>query len=175
MADKRLSKNFLLSEFTATSYTDLAQANKEDGAKYEGVLRRLCIEIMQKIRNVWGPVRITSGYRSAALNKRVGSTPASQHRKGEACDFVLEKVQTDEEKKAFMDWCVDQRDCGLMNWHQLLQEPECFHVALATGSNDGEVGTWKKKKSATGQWERIKNTVKRATPKKVKSKLKRKK
>lgn len=35
-----------------------------------------------------GLINLTSGYRSKALNRKVGSKPSSQHTKGEAADFV---------------------------------------------------------------------------------------
>ena len=146
MGDKRLSANFTLHELTRTDHNDLRMANRAEGAEYEGKLRQLCLHLMQKIRNVWGPITITSGYRGAELNKRVGSTDASQHRKGEACDFVL-KDMSKENKASFLEWCKDEADCSTMVWHQLLDEGTRFHISLPTGVNDNQIGTWTNKKS----------------------------
>lgn len=33
-------------------------------------------------------IEVTSGYRSEAVNSKVGGSPTSQHRKAEACDFI---------------------------------------------------------------------------------------
>jgi peptidoglycan hydrolase-like protein with peptidoglycan-binding domain len=45
---------------------------------------------LQKIRDHFGkPVSITSGYRTAAYNKRIGGKPASMHVKGQAADIQI--------------------------------------------------------------------------------------
>ena len=146
MSDKRLSANFTLNEMTRTDHKDLLRANRVEGAEYEGKLRQLCLHLMQKIRNQWGPIKINSGFRGRELNKRVGSTDTSQHRKGEACDFVL-KDMSRENKDAFLMWCKDEADCSTMVWHQLLDEGTRFHISLPTGVNDNQIGTWTDKKS----------------------------
>jgi len=44
---------------------------------------------MDKVRSVLGkPVRITSGFRSAAVNSAIGGSPTSAHTRGLAADFV---------------------------------------------------------------------------------------
>jgi hypothetical protein len=51
----------------------------------------LCQFILQPIRNEFGPLIVTSGYRSIDLNKFVGGKDTSQHLFGEAADFVVSK------------------------------------------------------------------------------------
>jgi len=52
--------------------------------------RALCLRILEPIRAHFGlPVQINSGYRSQALNRAVGSTDSSQHRRGEAADIEI--------------------------------------------------------------------------------------
>ena len=48
----------------------------------------LCQFGLQKIRDVFGYTKITSGYRTLALNKLVNGSDTSQHLECEAADFV---------------------------------------------------------------------------------------
>ena len=53
-------------------------------------LTNLCCEILQPVReNFNRVVRINSGFRSAELCKAIGSSPKSQHTKGQAADFEI--------------------------------------------------------------------------------------
>ncbi len=53
----------------------------------------LCSEILDKVRNQFGPVHISSGYRSLTLNKAIGGSTTSQHCKGEAADIQLPNLE----------------------------------------------------------------------------------
>jgi hypothetical protein len=88
--DKRLSPNFLLSEFTRS------QAAARQGrdvivlpdSPVEYSLRRLCKLVLQPLREAVGPIQVTSGYRPAWLNELIGGSPRSQHGFGLAADIV---------------------------------------------------------------------------------------
>ncbi len=51
-------------------------------------LRRLCYEILDPVRRIVGPIRVNSGYRSLAVNTKVGGSRTSAHMKGCAADIV---------------------------------------------------------------------------------------
>lgn len=84
-----LSDNFSLFELT---YSVTAQANGINNIPPKCVipnLKALCQHVLQPLRNYLGvPVIITSGYRCAMLNKKIGGVPNSQHCLGMAADFV---------------------------------------------------------------------------------------
>jgi len=40
------------------------------------------------------PIRVTSGYRSARLNKAIGGAPRSQHLRGQAADIVCRDMKS---------------------------------------------------------------------------------
>lgn len=84
-----LSDNFSLYELT---YSLTAKLNNINNSPSKGTienLRALCINVLQPLRNYLGtPIVITSGYRCAALNKKIGGVPNSQHVLGMAADFV---------------------------------------------------------------------------------------
>jgi hypothetical protein len=53
--------------------------------------KKLAENIFQPIRDHFGaPIHLSSGYRSAALNKAVGGSSSSQHCKGEAIDIDMD-------------------------------------------------------------------------------------
>lgn len=58
-------------------------------------LRFLAITVLDPIREAWGqPLKVTSGYRSTALNVAVGGVPTSGHLEGCAADLTLPNWST---------------------------------------------------------------------------------
>ena len=56
-------------------------------------LEALCREVLEPVREQFKrPIKITSGYRSKALCKAIGSKPTSQHAKGQAADFEIRTI-----------------------------------------------------------------------------------
>jgi zinc D-Ala-D-Ala carboxypeptidase len=56
-------------------------------------LRTLCVKVLEPVRVHFGaPVKVTSGFRCARLNKAVGGSGTSQHCFGEAADFSVDGV-----------------------------------------------------------------------------------
>ena len=84
-----LSDNFSLFEMT---YSVTAKANGFNNTPSNAVIKNLqalCKNVLQPLRNHLGvPIIITSGYRCAALNKKIGGAANSQHCLGQAADFV---------------------------------------------------------------------------------------
>jgi zinc D-Ala-D-Ala carboxypeptidase len=79
-----LSPNFTYTEMTTTS-TGLQ--NLPDASALLN-LRLLCHAVLEPLRSLLGPLKVNSGFRSLAVNAKVGGAAASQHRLGQACDFV---------------------------------------------------------------------------------------
>lgn len=81
----KISENFNMNEFSISdSYPHLAK-----GVPYgfQDEIKALVINVLQPLRSATGwTCRITSGYRSPALNRAVGGVATSQHTKGEAAD-----------------------------------------------------------------------------------------
>ena len=79
--NKKLSENFTVSEFACKDGSDKIIIDTE------------LVVLLQKIREHFKkPVTITSGYRNAAYNKKVGGAPNSQHCLGTAADIVISGV-----------------------------------------------------------------------------------
>lgn len=84
----RVSEHFALEEFAVSAqYPELAEPVPEAFVPHVVVLAE---KILEPIRAHFGkPIRINSGYRSARLNKAVGGSPTSQHRRAQAADFTI--------------------------------------------------------------------------------------
>ena len=87
----RLSKNFTLSEFTRSATASRKGIDNTPSAKDIVNLQHLVSKILQPMRNALGPIRITSGYRSPAVNRAIGGSTKSQHCKGQAADIQIYK------------------------------------------------------------------------------------
>lgn len=81
----KLSKFFTLAELEHTSVRTIANVAPPDAVLN---LRDLCVEHLDKIRERWGPLYVSSGYRCEALNRAIGGSPTSMHRFGCAADLV---------------------------------------------------------------------------------------
>jgi uncharacterized protein YcbK (DUF882 family) len=88
MAEDRISRNFLFSEFTKS---DVASRYHITNAITSWEIRdnivALVENVLQPLRDAWEkPLFINSGYRCLELNKKVGGVPTSQHVLGQAAD-----------------------------------------------------------------------------------------
>lgn len=84
----KLSENFSLAEFVKTS-TGIDNIPTPEAIEN---LKALVTNVLQPLRTyINKPIRITSGYRSPAVNAAVGgSSTTSQHMKGQAADLQID-------------------------------------------------------------------------------------
>jgi hypothetical protein len=83
----QLSPHFTLAEMTRTS----VKADNTAPPDVVENLRALCVNVLEPLRVAMGkPMRVNSGYRSAAVNKAVGGSNTSQHSVGEAADIEFD-------------------------------------------------------------------------------------
>ena len=95
-----LSRNFSLSELTKSDTAIRKGINNNPNAEQVEKLKALCENILQPVRDHFGRVKITSGYRSPELCIAIGSSVNSQHAKAEAADFECPGVDNAE----LADW-----------------------------------------------------------------------
>ena len=109
-----LSKNFTLKELTKSdTAVRLGIANEPNSDQIEK-LKKLCEKLLQPVRDHFGPVTITSGFRSPELCVKIGSSVNSQHANAEAVDF--EVMGVDNADVAY--WIKDNID----EWDQMILE-----------------------------------------------------
>ena len=95
-----LSRNFTLSELIKSDTAIRRGINNNPNAEQIEKLKALCENILQPVRDHFGRVKITSGFRSVDLCMAIGSSANSQHAKAEAADFECVGVDNAE----LADW-----------------------------------------------------------------------
>ena len=115
---KYLSEHFTLEELTVSS-TALRHsiANKPD-ALVIGNLKMLCSHVLEPLRQHFGIVLISSGYRCLEINRIIGSKDTSQHIKGYAVDIIIpdiagkfpvkDVIQTIKRINLELDQCINE-------------------------------------------------------------------
>jgi zinc D-Ala-D-Ala carboxypeptidase len=120
----------------------LAEVTRSETAKRKGIsnmptpehienFKKLAINIFQPIREHFGkPIIISSGYRSAELNKAIGGSLSSQHCSGEAIDIDMDG--TDITNKQIFDYIKDNLNFDQMIWEFGTDaNPDWVHVSFA--------------------------------------------
>ena len=108
-----LSRNFSLQELIKSDTAIRKGINNNPNSGQIEKLKDLCENILQPVRDHFGRVKVTSGFRSPDLCIAIGSSVNSQHAKAEAADF--EVIGTDNAELA--DWIYKN-----LNFDQLILE-----------------------------------------------------
>ena len=87
-----LSTNFSLEEMCKSSTALRKNINNSPNDLQVQSMTALCENILQPIRDEFGPFIVSSGFRSVALCEAIGSKATSQHAKGQAADFEVPGV-----------------------------------------------------------------------------------
>jgi zinc D-Ala-D-Ala carboxypeptidase len=126
----RLSRDFTLAELT---YTDTGIANNPSQEEIRN-LKLLVQKVLQPVRDKFGVINVTSGFRSPLVNSAVGGSATSDHVHGRAADIQCEDMAT-----------VFKYIRKNLPFKQLIWEfgtdaqPKWIHVAYDANNNKGEV------------------------------------
>ena len=149
----QLSTHLSLAEVTYSETAKRAGVSNEPTALHLEAMKKLAEHIFEPIRNHFQkPIKVSSGYRSAALNALTpGSSATSQHCKGEALDLDQDGMPTGITNKMVFDYIK-----GNLNFDQLIWEygtdanPDWVHVSYsASGTQRKQV--LRCKRNAAGQ------------------------
>tara|TARA_R100001443_G_scaffold117076_1_gene139811 strand:- start:4135 stop:4602 length:468 start_codon:yes stop_codon:yes gene_type:complete len=132
----RLSKNFMLSEFTRSNTAKRLGIENEPNKKDIQNIQNLVTKVLQPIRSGVGSIRITSGYRSPQLSKAIGSSSKSQHCKGEAADIQYWE-DGKMNNKLIYDYIID----NALDFDQMINEFDFswIHISFKSKGNRREV------------------------------------
>jgi hypothetical protein len=127
----QLSTNLLLAEVTRSETAKRKGISNMPTAEHIENFKKLAANIFQPIREHFGkPIIISSGYRSAELNKAIGGSLSSQHCSGEAIDIDMDG--TDITNAQIFYYIKDN-----LNFDQIIWEfgtntnPDWVHVSFA--------------------------------------------
>ena len=91
-----LSKNFTLTEFTKSQTALRLGIDNTPSDEHLDAAKLLFENVVQPVRDHFGPTVINSGYRGPALNEAIGGAATSQHCRGEAVDIECPGVPNHE-------------------------------------------------------------------------------
>jgi len=138
----KLTENFSLPELLESN-TATRLGIREQFAPPQSIIQSLtdlCINILQPLRDELGPIKLSSGYRSAKLNQAVKGSSSSQHCKGEAadCNYIKNGVEdnlTLAKKVVELNLPFDQMilEFGTVN------NPAWIHLSYSRNRQRGEI------------------------------------
>jgi len=130
-----------------SAHFDLCEFTRSESAKREGVsnnptpehlenIKTLCEKVLEPIRAKFGPINISSGYRSADLNHFIGGSLNSDHCKGRAADIDMDGHGSGVTNKMIFDYIKDNLEVD-----QLINEfnYSWVHVGYRKGANRKQV------------------------------------
>ena len=126
----KLSNNFTLRELIYSSTAEANGINNYPSNREKDNLIRLCVNVLQPIRHIWGkPIYINSGYRNPILNRLVGGSTTSAHMSGCAADIT---TGSKEQNKELFDMIKFLHKEGDIEFDQLISEKDCqwIHIGI---------------------------------------------
>lgn len=119
---KRLTTNFTLDELTRTRFS----VDNTPGKKEEAALQLLAEKVLQPARDALGPIKVTSGFRSVAVNTLVHGARNSHHLKGMAADLQM----PDGNHKRLFDYIRTHLVYTQLIWEfGSIDQPQWVHVS----------------------------------------------
>ena len=127
----QLSANLSLAEVTRSETAKRRGISNMPTAEHIENFKKLALNIFQPIREHFGkPIIISSGYRSAELNKAIGGSLSSQHCSGEAIDIDMD--ETDITNAQIFNYIKDNLNFDQMIWEFGTDaNPDWVHVSFA--------------------------------------------
>jgi hypothetical protein len=136
----QLSKNLSLAEVMRSETAKRKGVSNMPTPEHIENFKKLAEKVFQPIREHFGvPIHISSGYRSAALNKAVGGSSSSQHCTGEAIDIDMDGTSIT--NKQIFDFIKEHLEFDQMIWEfGTSANPDWVHVSYeSTGKQRKQV------------------------------------
>jgi hypothetical protein len=138
----QLSKHLSLAEVTRSDSAKRNGISNEPTAAHLENFKLLAEKVFEPIREHFKvPIHISSGYRSAALNKKIGGSLTSQHCSGEAVDIDMDGSPSGVTNANVFNYIKDN-----LNFDQLIWEfgtssnPDWVHVSYeSTGKQRKQI------------------------------------
>jgi hypothetical protein len=97
----KLTAHFALAEFTRSESAKRHGVPNEPTPEHLQNLIVLCEKVLEPIRIKFGPINISSGYRSKTLNHYIGGSLNSQHCEAKAADIDMDGMGSVSNKEIF--------------------------------------------------------------------------
>lgn len=97
----RLTAHFTLAEFTRSESAKRHGVSNEPSPEHLENIKILCERVLEPIRMKFGPINLSSGYRSKVLNHYISGSLKSQHCEGKAADIDMDGMGSVTNKEIF--------------------------------------------------------------------------
>jgi hypothetical protein len=135
----KVSEHFALAEFTRSESAKRHGVSNEPTPEHLENLKVLCEKILEPIRVKFGPINISSGYRSKALNHYIGGSLNSQHCEAKAADIDMDGMGSVSNTEIF-NYIKDSLDFDQMIWEfGDNNKPDWVHVSYNGAKNRKQI------------------------------------
>jgi hypothetical protein len=135
-----------------SNYLSLAEVTRSDTAKRKGIsneptaehlenLKTIAFDVFDKVREYFGvPIFVSSGYRSAALNKAIGGSSTSDHNLGKALDLDQDGHGNGVTNADVFKFIKDNLEFDQLIWEfGTDKNPDWVHVGYRKGANRKQI------------------------------------
>jgi len=135
-----------------SNYLSLAEVTRSDTAKRKGIsneptaehlenLKIIAVDVFDKVREYFGvPIFVSSGYRSAALNKAIGGSSTSDHNLGKALDLDQDGHGNGVTNADVFKFIKDNLEFDQLIWEfGTDKNPDWVHVGYRKGANRKQI------------------------------------
>lgn len=146
----KLSPHFTLAELTVSQTAARTSTPNIPSDAQVNNLRRLCIELLEPVREIVGsPITVSSGFRSAQVNALVGGSISSAHSLGFAADIYAFQYGSARKLATLLATELPKR--GIKFDQIILEFDNWVHIGLFASGNRqrGQILTAKKIGSKT--------------------------
>jgi zinc D-Ala-D-Ala carboxypeptidase len=139
----KLSANFSLNELTKSDTATRHDIDNTPTMQVIENLQDLVDNVLQPLREKFGPVVVTSGYRSPAVNTKIGGSTTSDHCHGYAADFEVLGMDNRELALYIRD-SLQFKQLILEFYRDGVPDSGWVHCSFQKDANKGQVLTAKK-------------------------------
>jgi len=135
-----------------SNYLSLAEVTRSDTAKRKGIsneptaehlenMKTIAVEVFDKVREYFGvPIFVSSGYRSASLNKAIGGSSTSDHNLGRALDLDQDGHGNGVTNADVFKFIKDNLEFDQLIWEfGTDKNPDWVHVGYRKGANRKQI------------------------------------
>jgi len=135
----KVSEHFALAEFTRSESAKRHGVSNEPTPEHLENIKVLCEKVLEPIRTKFGPLNISSGYRSKVLNHYIGGALTSQHCEGKAADIDQDDMGSVSNTEIF-NYIKDNLDFDQMIWEfGDNNKPDWVHVSYNGAKNRKQI------------------------------------
>jgi len=139
----KLSANFSLNELTKSDTATRHDIDNTPTMQVIENLQDLVDNVLQPLREKFGPVVVTSGYRSPAVNTKIGGSTTSDHCHGYAADFEVLGMDN-RELALYIRNNIKFKQLILEFYRDGVPDSGWVHCSFQKDANKGQVLTAKK-------------------------------